>query len=196
MTLAIHRSTFEVIVGDDVAGKVRAEPDGGPWVLDPDASAVLDVDGVPLVPVSDWKWSGDAVVELSQADKDARTAADFDAYKLRAQDRVDARSGQLIGVGLEWPPASGKRLSMSAIAQFNLEVMDRVRDDPAFAYPVAINYGDNSGAYSCPDAAALHGIFLTALGFKRGVLDAGTALKTTIRAAATEAEVDAVGDPR
>jgi len=73
MSVVVHRTTFEYHVGEGILGQFSAEP-GGPWVHDPDVSAVLS-GSTPMVPVADWIWIGDTIVGMTQAEKDARDAA-------------------------------------------------------------------------------------------------------------------------
>ena len=68
---------------------------------------------------------------------------------------------------------------------------------PQMTYPILWNVmDDNDGPLSLADAAAVHALFLTALGTFRYWKDTGTALLAQVRAATTLAEVDAITDPR
>ena len=106
---------------------------------------------------------------------------------------IDARSEVLIAQGFAF---AGKVFSMSTVAQINLTALNASRDDPAITYPINYNAVDDSGVHAIADAAELRTMYLTALGTKRAWLDAGTAIKTAIRAATTAAEVLAVEDQR
>ena len=72
----------------------------------------------------------------------------------------------------------------------------QIKDDPALTYPLDWNTIDDLDVYAIPDAATLDGFYLTGVGTIRAHLDSGTALKTSVRAATTIAEVDAVVDNR
>ncbi len=73
MAVVVHRTTFEYHVGEGIFGQYRAEPNG-PWVHDPNVSAVLSGD-TPIVPVVDWIWVSDTIIEMTQEEKDARDQA-------------------------------------------------------------------------------------------------------------------------
>jgi len=110
---------------------------------------------------------------------------------------IDARTRELIAKGFEFPAESGQQFSLSAAAQTNLMVMDGLRDDLAFPYPVAYGLKDDSdGVFSVVDSATAHGMYLTAVGTVRALLDGGNLLKTAVTAAGTQAELDAVVDTR
>ncbi len=55
---------------------------------------------------------------------------------------------------------------------------------------------DDMGAVSLANAQEVRNFFLTALATYRAAIDSGSALKAQVRAASTEAEVDAVVDDR
>lgn len=118
------------------------------------------------------------------------------ALRMRRIQAINQRTEVIIRVGFEFPPGSGQMFSMSDIAQFNLEVANGARDLPELTYPVLFSFIDDSGAYSCPNAATLHYMWLTALSLKRTALDSGRALKNAVTAAATAAELAAVEDTR
>jgi len=110
--------------------------------------------------------------------------------------KIDQRTNQLIDQGFEFPPSSGVRFSLSMESQSKLLGMDSLRDDPLFQYPVVYNSVDDLDELSIPDSATIHSFFLIAVGTYRAHLDSGTALKAQIRAATTQAELDAVVDDR
>jgi hypothetical protein len=125
--------------------------------------------------------------------------AAFDVLKKLKQQRyaeIDERTKQLIGLGFEFPPTSGSYFSLTLESQIRLEAADASRDLPEFAYPVAWNTLDDDASYSIPDSATMHSFFLTALGTIRARIDSGTSLKDSVRAATTQAELDAVVDGR
>jgi hypothetical protein len=132
--------------------------------------------------------------DMAQGALDALVAANpLDGLKVDRYEEIDERTEELISQGFIF---AGKLFSLSDNAQINILGLEQVKDDPAMTYP--INYGaKDSGDYVVlADAAAMHGLFLTALGTKRARLDSGRALKTAIGAATTLAEVDAIVDDR
>lgn len=116
--------------------------------------------------------------------------------KLRKNAAIDKRTGELVGLGFEWPPASGIMFSLSENAQRSLLTADLTRNDVLFAYPVTWNSKDDINTAVLATPADLHNFFLQALGTGRAHLDSGTALKDQVRAAATVAAVNAIIDPR
>lgn len=127
---------------------------------------------------------------------EAHDPADVKHQKPARIKEIDQRTDQLIGQGFEFPPGSGVRFSLSMESQSKLLGMDSLRDDPLFAYPVVYNSIDDMDEFSIPDSATIHSFFLMAVGTYRTHLDSGTALKTQIRAATTQEELDAVVDDR
>jgi hypothetical protein len=86
--------------------------------------------------------------------------------------------------------------SLSPNAQTNILALDNTRDDPALSYPITYNTIDDLDTYNVIDSTDLHNMYLTALATKKGWVDSGTNLKTSIRDAATKADVDAIIDNR
>jgi hypothetical protein len=120
----------------------------------------------------------------------------LNALKAARRAAINERTEAMIRVGYEFPPGSGQFLSMSDIAQFNLEVANGARNIPEFTYPVAFSFKDDTGSYACPDADTLNAMWLTALALKRAALDSGRALKDAINVAGTIEEVEAIVDDR
>jgi len=117
-------------------------------------------------------------------------------YKDEKNNAIDVRTEQLIALGYEYPPATGKMLSLSENAQLNLLGMDMTRNDPLFVYPVTMSTMDDTDTVVLANATDVHNLYLTALAAKRGHLDSGTVLKDSVRTAADKAAVDAVVDAR
>ena len=114
-------------------------------------------------------------------------------YKSIKSDAIDTRSEEIISAGYTY---AGKQFSLSANAQTNILAMHTIREDPAVTYPVTFNTIDDDDVYNVANSADMHGMFLTALGTKKAVLDSGTALKDSVRTATDKAGVDAVVDNR
>jgi hypothetical protein len=185
MATVVHKTTFQILSSVNT-------PDFDPaqWLVNPDLTAL---DGVPT---KYWKLSGNAVIEMTQTEKDAVDAANLPEVKRERYADIDLRTAELIEGGFEFPPASGLIFSLSDHAQSNLLGMKTMLSDPAFTYPVEWNLKDDSSVFSIPDEATAASFYATAVGTVRAHLDSGTAIKSQIRAATSEAEVAAVTDPR
>jgi len=119
------------------------------------------------------------------------TLSEYRALRFK---EVDERTGELIIDG--GFVFAGKTFSMSANAQTNILALDATRDDPALTYPIHYNTIDDLDTYEVPDSATLHGMYLTALGTKKGHTDTGSYIKTLLRAAVDEAAIQAIIDNR
>jgi hypothetical protein len=121
------------------------------------------------------------------------TDVTLDDYKTLRYHDVDTRTSELISQGFTY---QAKVFSLSPNAQTNILALDNTRDDPALSYPIKYNTIDDLDSYDVIDATDLHNMYLTALATKKGHVDSGTVLKTSIRNAATKADVDAIIDNR
>lgn len=121
------------------------------------------------------------------------TEVSLDDYKQLRYKEIDNRTGELISQGFTY---QSKVFSLSANAQTNILALDNTRDDPALTYPIKYNTIDDLDSYDVVDSTDLHTMYLTALSTKKGHVDSGTTLKTSVRNATTKAEVDAVIDNR
>jgi hypothetical protein len=142
------------------------------------------------------KVDGGALVEMSQAEKDAVEVAILPAYKLEKYKLFDVRTGELILQGFEFPPSSGYVFSLSDAGQFNLIGAYAAKDNPSMDYPIKWPTRDDDYEYSIPDATVLENFYLVAMGTVRYWRDTGTVLKEAVRVATTRAAVDAVVDNR
>jgi len=139
-------------------------------------------------------WFADA---LSGGDQTILTACVtqhmLEAAKQKRYAEIDAHTDELVAQGFIF---AGKVFSLEPDAQTNIIGLDMARNEAAMVYP--INYGArNSGDYlTIPDAATMHGLYLTALGTKRAWLDSGQSLKVAIFETTTVAAALAVVDPR
>ena len=115
----------------------------------------------------------------------------LEELKLYRYNEIDNRTGELIATGFIY---ATKTFSLSLNAQINISALNQSRDE--LTYPINYNTIDDSDIYNVTDATDLHNMYLTALNTKKGHLDAGTALKDQIRAAADKPAVDAVIDNR
>ncbi len=107
MSIVVHRDTFEYHAGEDILGKFRAEPNG-PWVHDPDVTAVLTIEidaetdpdtytVTERMPMKDWKWVDDAVVEMSQGEKDAVAATNLESNRALRVSAMNSRTLEILG---------------------------------------------------------------------------------------------------
>lgn len=201
MSIVVHRDTLEVHVGDGILGRFRAEPNG-PWVHDPDVSAVLGTPpdiASPLVPREHWRWSGDALVSMTQAEKDALSVAGFESRRAARIDAVDTRTRELIAAGYAYDIGDGQGplvFSLSMPAQSRLEGTYQLRNNLAFAWPLLWPTLDNKTSISFPDALVFEVFHLTAAGALRVAVASGYPLRDALNAAATDAALDAVVDGR
>jgi hypothetical protein len=121
------------------------------------------------------------------------TELTLDEYKELRYHEIDTRTSEIVLLGFTY---QSKVFSLSQNAQINLLALDETRDDPALTYPIIYNTIDDLDSYTVADSTDLHTMYLTALATKKGTVDSGTTLKTSIRNATTQAEVDAIIDNR
>lgn len=164
------------------------------WIINPVLTGLFDRSTFTYtVPLKYWKIAGDVVSTMTQVEKDSVDATGLPAYKTVKFTAIDLRTDQLISAGFTF---STKQFSLSANAQARLMGINQVRTDAAITYPIRWNTIDDLDYYDVPDAATVLSFYLTAVGTYRGHVDSGTALKDSVRAAATMAAVDAVVDTR
>lgn len=120
----------------------------------------------------------------------AQTLAELKSQK---SEEIDSRTGELISLGYTYQT---KQFSLSANAQTNILALFATKDHPAIIYPIEYNTIDDADTYFVANAADLEAMYLTALGTKKASVDSGTFLKDQVRAATTNAEVEAVIDNR
>lgn len=117
----------------------------------------------------------------------------LDAQKANKVVAIDARTDVLIFTGFAY---SGKRFSLALTAQLKMLGTHQIKDDAALTYPIKWNTYDDLDTISIANAADLNTFYLAGFAVVRGHIDSGTALKDSIRAATTQAELDAVVDTR
>jgi hypothetical protein len=186
MANVLHKTTLEF------RGSVNG-PDYDPavWLINPPGLTALLESGVPS---KNWKIVNDTdVTSFTTQEIEDR---DFPISKEDKFAAIDARTDALCSLGFEFPAQSGQRFSLSPMSQLKLLGLDSLRNDVNLVYPIAYNTIDDNDLFSITDATMMHIFFLTAVGTYRAVIDAGTNLKTSVRAATTVAEVNAVQDTR
>ena len=115
----------------------------------------------------------------------------FDQNKIRKFQAVDTRTGELIAPGFAY---SSKQFSLSQNAQSSLHGLNARKDTET--YPIEWNTIDDLDVYSIDDATDAGAFYDAAATVWRTHKDSGTTLKSSIRAATTQAELDAVEDTR
>lgn len=113
--------------------------------------------------------------------------------KQRKQDEIDARTRVLIGAGFTY---DGHQFSLSAQAQQNIVGLKTPIDMGWITFPHKCSTMDSSIEYELADAAAYYAWYAQAVGTIKVHYDSGRALKLTVEACTTVAEVDAVEDNR
>ena len=108
-------------------------------------------------------------------------------------EEINDKTGDLISLGYSF---AGKTFSLSANAQTNLIALFATKDNAALTYPIEFNTLDDLDNYYAANAPAIEGMYLTALGTKKALLDSGSVLKDAVRASTTKADVDLVIDNR
>lgn len=106
---------------------------------------------------------------------------------------IDTRTDELIAEGFTY---ASEQFSLSLKAQNRMMGTHQVKSGAGLVYPIEWNTIDDTDMYSIPDATDLAAFYLTGLEAYRAHVDSGTALKTLVRAAATEVAINAVVDSR
>lgn len=155
------------------------------WIHNPDLSALAAVAQVY------WKVVGDLVQEMIPAEKDAVDLALLPLIKWQRCRGIDARTDELLAVGVEYPAASGNfyAVTSKAMGEFRL-LME------AAVYPFDWDSNDNSAQITVSNATQAQALLTAAANACRSIVLSGTAIKQTVRACTTAACVAAVVDPR
>lgn len=113
--------------------------------------------------------------------------------KEEKMEEINTRTSELISEGFAF---AGKVFSLSSNAQTNLIALFATKDNPALTYPLEFNTLNDLDSYTVLNAATIEGMYLTALGTKKGCLDSGSILKDQARSSTNKAEIDLVIDQR
>lgn len=119
--------------------------------------------------------------------------------KLEKNKAIDARTSELISMGLEYPEGSGNVFSMSLAAQKNIIAFKGVVDSGADIYPIKITVKDSDGLddeCSFDDEASFNSFHAAAFGFVQDKYDSGRSLKLQVKSASDIDELNAVVDDR
>jgi hypothetical protein len=131
------------------------------------------------------------IKENIQVNDGTLTNLNLNDYKKLRFKEIDIKTGELISQGFVY---NSKIFSLSNNAQLNLLGVDIKRNDGIL--PLTFNTIDDMDDITFTDPAELDNFFMTALGSKKTHLDSGSALKLSIRNAASHLEVDAIIDNR
>lgn len=155
------------------------------YIINPDLSALT------AVAREYWKVVGDTVVEMTAGEKSSIDAALLPLLKRAKCIAIDARTQQLLEVGVEYPAASGVYYTVDARAMGEFKLML-----DAAVYPFDWNSNDNLNALTVSNATQGQNLLAAAASRAKDIINSGTAIKATVRACTTAACVTAVVDPR
>jgi hypothetical protein len=141
-----------------------------------------------------------AIRAMTNAEIDAAGLLDLHRkYRMRL---VNQRTAEIEAQGFEYPASSGHRYGMDDASRINVAQMNNDRNDAAMPWnqdpPVTQYYNavDDSYALALEDADDVHAFYLAGLAAYSALKNAGNALKASLRAATTMAELDAIVDER
>ena len=160
----------------------------GVWLWNPDLSSVS---GVP----TEYRMVlGDAVIEMSAAEKLVVDSGNLGLLRKQRYAEIDAATENMIGQGFLY---SGKVFSLSEHAQNYWLGMMLGKDLFASGdFPFAINTADDGEIYHIANAAEIPYLYATAMGTVQYHLGYGTIIKDLVRTSTTVSGVLAVVDPR
>jgi hypothetical protein len=154
----------------------------------------------PPLPTSEWLgydtgWSAVQTGIWSYDFASPGLALCLGTLKAQRCEEIDARTVALIFQGFTH---AGKVFSLSHPAQLywtNMYVARAILT-ATVAFPLRVNTLDDLATHDIADATEVETFYATAVGTVKARLGGGTVLKDAVRAAATQAEVDAVVDSR
>lgn len=121
---------------------------------------------------------------------------DLALAKTSKSSAIDKRTSELIGLGFEYPVASGNMFSLTERAQLNLAATKTERDNAVLVYDVIWPGLDDTHQLTIDDDAEFDLFYTEAYDARKAHLDSGNALKASVIAAVDIAAVDAVVDSR
>lgn len=178
----LHKTTLVYRVSDDPPSAEQ-----GDWIRN------------PTMPEGVSSWSdvivdGETVRAPNEGELAARLAAQLAAAKAAKIAQIDARSSQIVTGGITVAP--GKVLSTSLAATQNLQDLAIGASMPdVIEFPQDVSTTDG-GSYTIADLADLLRIAGLLRDHKLATLGAGRALRASVLACTTLAEVDAITDGR
>lgn len=184
-TLPVGTGTVVAILDVDKATDYHASE----WVHDPDLSAVAGLS------IEYWKLVGDAVEAMTMAERALIDAPKFAEASAAKRAAIDENTRAVIGKGFQH---AGKVFSLSREAQIYFSNMYVARDILTVmrAFPLTVNTRDDLDTHDVADAVEATVMYTTAVGTVKAALGSGTDLKQLVRAATTQAELDAIVDAR
>jgi len=167
--------------------------DDGTGDLGPDYLRNPDLSAVVGVPQSRWVVDGDAVRAPNEQELAAFLAAELIEAKVAKCRAIDGRSAALISTAAV--VVNGESISASHAAQTNMLALEAKRQRDGLTYPVEIS-ATNGEAYQIVDESDFIRVSTLVLGYVKGVLDTGRALRVQVLTCSTVEAVAAVEDNR
>lgn len=184
MANVINKTTMEVQLSVNTPDFPETE-----WAINTDISLL------ETTPKDRLKFDADFNLVLkSEAELAAIDAAELEQVKLDNLSIVnDAGEAYIVrGPGVEFPPGSGKYLSVSQNAQLKWMGLAAVADQwvaMGRTYPIRVRTIDDADYIDVPDADSVRAVFATMANFISQVLDGSEVVKAAINSATTKEEV-------
>lgn len=181
MANVINKTTMEVLLSVNTPDFPETE-----WAINTDISLLA------TTPKEKLKFDDKFNLVL----KSSKELEDFDAAEL-AQIKLDnlsivndAGEAYIVrGPGVEFPPGSGKYLSVSQNAQLKWMGLSAIADQweaIGRTYPIRVRTIDDADYVDIPDADSVRVVFATMANFINQVLDGSEVVKAAINAATTK----------
>lgn len=180
----LHKTTLVYRVSDDPPVNEQ-----GDWIRN------------PTLPPGVSSWSdvivdGETVRAPNESEATAQAAAKLAAAKTAKMAAIDAKTAALITKGMGIEVATGKTISTSLPATQNLQNLWITSSLPGVsAFPQSISTMDG-GTYVVTDSADMNRIAGILRTHQLGYLESGQALRASVLACTTIAQVDAITDGR
>ena len=147
---------------------------------------------IPDIPKKYMKWNGDytAIEEMDQTEKDAIDGVELIGSKLTKNMQIESNTNELNKKGIP-VPGNESILVKPNIPQWNA-LLQKKND---LTYPFAVDTIDYD-EYLVQDSAELDAIYSVGMGQILANENAGRALHLQVKAATTQAELDAIVDDR
>ena len=122
------------------------------------------------------------------------TEGDLDGVKLSAITSIDTDVQNRIinGTGYEYPPLSGKYLSLSLPAQIKINGLFNAKDFTSFSYPINVRTKDDKQRVTINDSVEATNMFDAAVDAVRILLDVAEQAKEDVMNSTSKAAVDAI----
>lgn len=184
MANVINKTTMEVLLSVNTPDYPETE-----WAINTDISLLSTTPRNRLTFDAEFNLVLKSESELSTLD-----AEDLERFKLEQLLIVnDAGEAYIVrGPGVEFPPGSGTRLSVSQNAQLKFMGLAAIADQweaMGRTYPIRVRNIDDSDYIDIQDADAVKVVFATMAGFISEVLNGSEVVKAAINVATTKEEV-------